>query len=261
MDFGHDCPTLLVRCQPKDCTLGDFAERAHAYLSELLPLNPMFSNLRLVGKGMKDSPPLESDLSNLRDWIDRRSWWRKMPTGLVYTHLDSKGRPTSESTGGMGFKVCVANLRDWDDKVSINFEVGVNEVTTNNCNIVLPRRDGLEFQQKPFVGQLLQVVVKHCSVSYASVASTGWHNVVNWIDEPSDRAGQIEIGWLTYVADPTIAEALPPDIKAYRLGSGVVFQLAEHFTSYKNPQDVALGLRVKQALTAAGRLRAPDVRG
>jgi hypothetical protein len=258
MDFGHDSPILLVRSQPKDCTLGEFAERAHAYLLELSYKHPIFTNLRLVGKNMKDSPPLENDLSNLRDWIDRRAWWKKMPTGLEYTRLDPKGRPTSESAGGMGFKISVSNLKSWDQKVEIDLEAGVNDITTNNCNIILPRRIYPECRQQPFLGDLLQVLVKHWPVNYASIASTGWHTAVNWIGEPSSRERQIEIGWLTYVADPTIAEVLPPGIAAHRLGPGVVFQLAEHFTSYKNPEDVALGLRVKLALAAAGRLRMPS---
>jgi hypothetical protein len=260
MDLGHDCPEFLVRCQPKDCTLGDFAEKAQAYLSELLPSHPVFSNLRLVGKSMKDSPPLENDLSNLRDWIYRRSWWKKMPTGVEYTDRDSKGQPTSKSMGGMGFKVCVANLKDWDDKVSINFEAGVNR-SSNICNLTFPRKNHPEFEAQPFMGDLLGIIVKHWPVRFASLANGGWNNAVNWLGEMKDFQQNVEIGWLTYVADPTIAEALPPDIKAHRLGPGVVFQLAEHFTSYKNPDDVALGLRVKQALAAAGRLRAPDLRG
>jgi hypothetical protein len=258
MDLGHDCPELLVRCCAQDCTLGQFAERAHTYLSELLALHPVFSNLRLVGKNMRDSPPLENDLSNLRDWIDRRSWWKKMPTGMEYTHCDAKGYPTARSTGGMGFKVGVANLKEWDDKVSINLEAGLNEVTTNNCNITLPRKNHPEFQQRPFMRDLLELIVNHWPVSYASVANGGWNNAVNWTEEPPPPPDQIEIGWLTYVADPTIAEGLPPGIAAHRLGPGVVFQLTEHFTSYKNPDDVALGLRVKQALAAAGRLRMPS---
>jgi hypothetical protein len=260
MDLGHDCPEILVRCRAGDCTLGQFAERAHTYLAELRVMHPVFSDLRLVGKNMRDSPPLENDLSNLRDWIYKRSWWKKMPTGMEYTHRDAKGYPTASSTGGMGFKVCVANLRDWDDKVSINLEAGVNEVTMNSCNIMLPRKNHPEFQQRPFMGDLLELIVKHWPVSYASVANGGWNNAVNWTEEPPPP-DQIEIGWLTYVADPSIAEALPAGIASHRCGAGVVFQLAEHFTSYKNPEDVALGLRVKLALAAAGRLRAADKPG
>jgi hypothetical protein len=256
MDLGDDCPKILVRCRSEDCTLGDFAERAHTYLSQLILLHPLFSNLRLVGRSMKDSPPLENDLSNLRDWIDRRAWWTKMPTGVVYTNLRENSKPTSQSMGGMGFKISVSNLKGWDQKIEIDLEAGVS-LSSNICNIVLPRKDHPEFQQQPFMGDLLELIVKHWPVSYASVANGGWNNAVNWTEEPPPQ-DQIEIGWLTYVADPSIAKALPPGIASHRCGPGVVFQLAEHFTSYKNPDDVALGLRVKQALAAAGRLRVSD---
>jgi hypothetical protein len=258
MDFGDDCPLVLVRCQPKDCSLGEFAQRAHLYLTELLPMHPLFADLRLVGKSNGDSPQLANDLSNLRDWIDRRSWRQKMPTGVEYTHCDASGKPTAQSMDGMGFKIAVSNLKGWDHKIEIDLQAGVN-LSPNICNIILPRKNHPEFVELPFMSDLLATIIKHWPVSFASVANGGWHGEVNWIGDTRTREGELEIGWLTYVADPTIAEALPPDIKAHRLGPGVVFQLAEHFTSYKNPGDVALGLRVKQALAAAGRLRAPGM--
>jgi hypothetical protein len=257
MDLGDECPKLLVRCWDEECTLGEFADRAHAYLTELVPMHPLFSNLRLVGKSMKDSPDLMGDLSNLEAWIFKRAWMKEMPTGVVYTDLDSKGNPTAASREGMGFRTSVSNLTGWDSKCDITMSAARSN--SNNCNIVLPRKNHPEFQQQPLMGRLLELVVKHWPVRFASVGNSGWHDRVSWAGEPRDREGEAEIGWLTYIADPSIAEVLPPEVAVKRVGPGVVFQLGDHFSSHERPEDVALGLRVKDALGAAGKLKVANI--
>lgn len=253
MDLGTACPKLLARCRKSDCTLGEFAERARNFLFELIPLHPGFSDLRLVGKSIKDSPPLAADLSNLKDWILRRAWMDRLPIGCEYTNLDLDGRPTLDSRSGLGFELGVSNLKGWDGKVDISFSDGNRESAI--CNIVLPRKDHPEFQQSALMRKMLEVVVRHSSVYYASVANGGWHNAVNWLEEQAtDNLRNIEVGWLTYVEDASIADALPSDIAVQPLGHGVMFQLCERFLSYERPEDVALGLRVKGALAAAGKL-------
>jgi hypothetical protein len=257
MDLGKDCPKLLVRNWNEECTLGEFADQAHAYLTELIPMHPLFSNLRLVGKSMKDSPDLTSDLSNLKDWIYKRAWDKKMPTSFVWTDVDSKGNPTTASRGGTGFHASVSNLKSWDSKVDIDMSAARNH--GNICNIVLPRKNHPEFQQQPLMGQLLELVVKHWPVRFASVGNGYWFNTVSWTGEPRDREGEAEIGWLTYIADPSVADILPPEVIVKRVGPGVVFQLGDHFSSHERPEDVALGLRVKDALAAAGKLKVANI--
>jgi hypothetical protein len=257
MDLGNDCPELLVRCWDKECTLGEFADRAHAYLTELIPMHPLFSNLRLVGKSMKDSPPLMGDLSNLQDWIYKRACMEKMPTGVVYTDLDSEGNPTAASRKGMGFRTSVSNLKSWDAKVDIDMRAACGNA--NACNIVLPRKNHPEFHQQPLMGQLLELVVKHWPVRFASVGNGNWGNTVNWVGDPKEFQQNVEIGWLTYIADPSVADVLPPEVAVKRVGPGVVFQLGEHFSSHQRPEDVALGVRVKDALAAAGKLKVANI--
>lgn len=253
MSQGDACPTLLARCRKADCTLGEFAERAHDFLLELIPLHPDFANLRLVGKSVKDSPPLAADLSNLKDWILRRAWLDRLPIGCEYTNLDLDGSPTFDSRGGLGFRLGVSNLKGWDGKVDISLSDGNGPSAI--CNIDLPRKDHPEFQQSALMRKMLEVVVRHSSVYYASVANGGWHNAVNWLEEQAtDNLRNIEVGWLTYVNDASIADALPLGIAVQPLGHGVMFQLGDRFLSYERPEDVALGLRVKSALAAAGKL-------
>lgn len=251
---GDTNPELLARCHRASLTLGEFAQRVQAFVAELVPLHPAFADLRLVGKRESDSPPLLRDLSNLEPWIFDRSWYDNLAPVSRYTNLGPEGRPTASSQGLMGFKVGLSNLKGWDGKVDVDLRLGSPD-SPNTCNIVLPRKAHPEFRQSQLPQQLLELVVRHWPVRYASFSILGWHNAINWVGDKAARQGNFEIGWLTYVNDPSIAAALPPDVRAKPLGSGILFQLAEHFTSHERAEDVALGLRVKQALESAGKLR------
>jgi hypothetical protein len=263
IDLGVTCPKLLARCPFELYTLGEFAAKALAYMRDVQQLHPLFTDLRLVGKSAKDSPPLASDLSNLEEWIHKRGWESRPPTNSGYSDLGPDGKPTSASRGPMGFRFSLSNLKGWDSKISL----GVHTGTTSTIGLVeftLARKDHPEFQGQPLMGALLATVVRHWPVDYANVACRGWNSTINW-NEGDDallgcrRAERIEVGWLTYAKDASIAQALPPEVRVSALGPGVVFQLTDHFASYENADDIALGKKVRNALAAAGRLRADSL--
>jgi hypothetical protein len=262
MDLGDACPHLLSRCHPNSYSLGEFAAKAHAFVHELQPLHPLFTGLRLVGKNAKDSPTLASDLSNLQAWIYQRSWERRPPTGSEYSDLGTDGKPTQNSHGEMGFRLGLSNLKSWDERIDLDLHTAMSW-HSGRCNFILPRKNRPEFMQQPLMGDLLELVVRHWPVHYASVASGGWHNTVNWAWSPDGRlvdpVNRIEIGWLTYIDDPSVAQVLPPQVKRDALGPGVVFELTEHFSSYEDADDVAWGRHVRNMLLAAGRLRPTEI--
>ena len=223
--------------------------------AQLQTMHPLFAaNMHLVGKSAKDCPPLSSDLSNLEAWILERGCHPRPPTNGLYSNLSAKGKPTADSRGSMGFRFLLGNLKDWDEKVSVSMRTGLSH-HVGTCEIVLPRKNHPEFKQVPLMQQLLELVVAHWPVYFAIVAERGWSPAVNWIDKHPEGLERLLIGWLTYVEDASIVEALPAGLKHEPLGPGLMFQLCDHFPSYENPDDVALGLRVRQALQAAGRLR------
>ena len=255
MDLGDHCPELLARCHPGIYSLKDFIAKAHAFVEELQRFHPAFRTLHLVGKSDRDSPALAPDLSNLDRWLLARAWDAKAPR-YWFSHLDANDLPTPDTTVSLGFNLGLTNLQSWDDKVDVSVHAGCARSAV--CNFILPRKSLPEFRRPPLPRQLLELVLRHWPVRFASYSTGGWNRNVNWIGEQEDHKGCMEIGWLTYVDDPRVAHALPAGIDAQPLGAGVVFELTDHLSSFEDAADVAQGLRVKQALREAGLLRRPQ---
>ena len=250
IDSGNDCPELLARCEATpDWTLGQFADRVCAFVAEFVALHPMFADIRLCGRSAKDSPPLLSDLSNLRPWVLERSWSRDAPS--PYTNLDAAGIPTVESSGSVGFSLSLTNGTGWDGTVDVGISRAGTCCSGMTGDITLARKDHPEFKGGPLPMGLIEVMVRHWPVKYASYGLGGWNRKVNFA-LPADQRGPIEAGWLTYVADPSIAAHLPPGVEPKPLGRGVVFQLTPQISRYDHDGDVALGQDLKARLDASG---------
>jgi hypothetical protein len=253
MDHGDACPELLVRCHQTPCTLGEFADKAQAFMAELIPLHPGFAQLRFVAARSKArSPALAPDLSNLRQGIVEYGWDREADKRWFTALDDDADRPTAASRSSLGFKMDLSNWTGWDDKIDIFANLGSGGSHGDDCLATFPRKAFPEFRQQPLAGRLLDLFVKHWPVHYASYATRGWNVVVNFTDDQKDN---MEIGWLNYVDDPRVAEALPHDVVCKTLGAGVMFQLGDRLLDPSNSADMALAARVKQALAVAGKLR------
>ena len=250
IDLGDDCPELLARCEETpDWTLGKFADRACAFVADFVALHPMFADMRLCGRSAKDSPPLLSDLSNLRPWILERGWSSDPPS--PYTNLDAAGKPTVDSSGSVGFSLSLTNAKDWDGKVDLSVRRAGTDGSGMTSVITLARKDNPQFRNGPLPLKLIELMVRHWPVKYASYGLGGWNRKVNFALAP-DQRGPIEAGWLTYVADPSIAVHLPPGVEPKPLGRGVVFQLTPQISRYDDDGDVALGRDLKARLDASG---------
>jgi hypothetical protein len=251
-DVGATCPDLLVRCHRTPCTLGEFADKSYAFLSELIPLHPGFAQLRfIVGRSKVGSPLLEPDLSNLRAGIFEYGWDHEADPA-VFSELDNDGKPTANSRSRLGFRLSLSNWTSWDDKIDMSAKAGSGGSLADHCLATFPRKAYPEFSRHPLAGQLLEVFVKHWHVHYASYATRGWNSGFNFNDHDPHN---MEIGWLNYVDDPRVAEALPRDVACKTLGAGVMFQLGDRLLNPDDPDDLALASRVKQALAAAGKLK------
>jgi len=224
MDFGKECPKLLLRFRDdaETMSLGEFMARAGEFMAAFVPLHSDFQGLRLLGRNATNSPPLQPDLANLRPWLMTRAWaWRHRPS-VPYTDLDPSGKPSLQSTRGNGFRLYVGNLRKPDEEVYLKFWAGS---MGGYVSITLPRKDRPEFQQAGFGRELLALGIRHWPVSHASFGLSEWITLLRrgpGLNFDLSK-GPIEVGWLSYLADSRLAEDLPPPFRAEAFGSGVVW--------------------------------------
>lgn len=251
MDLGDECPDLLARCRPsKPYTLDEFVERCRNFLSELIPLHPGFERYHFVN-GPKKAPALAADMSNLKDWIWSHGWRKKFAAS--YTDRTPDGHLTGASVGQ--FDLSLSNWKGFDGKFDMRLSTGAPSGSGTICVMTLPRRDHPEFLAGPLPMQLFELTLKHWPVRYASYGTGGWNEKVNRVEDQAERIGCFELGWHTFVNDPSVAEALPADVPVRRVGQGIVFTLFDRMPDYNNPEHLERGLRVRDALKAAGKLR------
>lgn len=256
MYLGEDNPALMSFIKPQVLTLGEFVERVHAFTCELLTLDPALQGLGLViGDRHSGYPIVQPGASNLPELLYEWAWDREPP--FPYTPLDEKGRPMPSSVGCMGYRFGLTNNKGWDDKVDVAFGyMGGGADAGNVANFTFGRVGYPQFRNDAELARaLLSTLVKHWPVEIASYGFKGVHKTVNWLGENDKGRNHLELNWLTYTEDPSVAEALPPDIDVQRLGPGILFQLTPEILSPYQPEHVALAERVRESLRAAGKLK------
>jgi hypothetical protein len=252
IDSGDECPRLSASLgHTRDWTLGRFIDTAHAYVAAFMKLHPKFSDLRLCGTSAKDSPPLNTDLSNLRDWMMRRSWSDHRPQD--YSERDADGKPTVLSSGSLGFDLTLTNATGFGRKLDLCIRnIGARRFSSS-IEIDLARKAHPEFQTEAMALDLLNLTAQHWPVDRAYFAHSGWGPQVLYNDPPEKRGPNV-VGWLTYSSNPAVAQLLPPHMALDHcpFGPGLLVQLTPHMSRYDDPADVARGLAFKAALNDAG---------
>lgn len=256
MYLGEDNPGLMSFIKPQVLTLGEFVETAHAFTRDFIALDPALEGLGLpIGNKRGGYPIVQPDASNLPELLYAWCWDLKPP--FPYAPLDDKGRPVSSSIGSMGYRFGLTNNKSWDDKIDIGFGfLGGGANYGNVANFTFGRVNNPQFRTDAGLARnLLATLVKHWPVEIANYGFEGIHSVVNRVGDNARGRKHLELNWLTYSDDPTVAEGLPPDIEVQRMGPGIVFQLTHEILSQHRPEHVALAEQVRDSLRAAGKLK------
>jgi hypothetical protein len=260
MYLGEDNPILMGVFRIEDgCTMGEFEQQAQAFVKDLITVHPAFGGLGILNGTRGPYPLVDETASNVAALVRHWGWDRGRPEW--YEQLDENGELTAASKGSgiMSFKLNMTNPnKNWDDKVGVDAtrrSAGPQRDLRGVVNIDLPRVNFPEFRTDPKLARrLVEVVVQHWPVLSLNYGYYGMAKLMNlWPNAPKGRAHQ-ELNWLCYSDDPSLAEALPPEVRVDPLGQGILMQLSPEILSHHNPEHVALAERVREALRAAGKL-------
>jgi|JI8StandDraft_2_1071088.scaffolds.fasta_scaffold07260_3 hypothetical protein len=262
MNLGEENPKQkgLMRIE-KGCSLGEFAEQAQSYVQDLITLHPAFRDLGVMNDTPGPFPPINESATNVAELVTEWGWDHQMPD--AFTDLDELRRPTATSrpTGTMGFHLDLSNRHSsWDDRLTVS-------VRRNNAgprphrplrgvfNLCLPRAAHPEFRTDILLARrLMELAVRHWPVQTLQYGLDGMDLTVNARGDLSSSRKNQELNWLSYSDDPSLANALPPEVRVEPLGPGILMQLSPTILSHHNPEHVDLAERVRDSLEAAGKL-------
>lgn len=234
-------------------SLGEFADHVQRLLEQLPSLHPVFRGLHLIGNSKKDSPLLAEDLSNLRSWVMRRSWHERVSTNSPYSHLESDGSLTPQSTGKMGFSIDLGNLKLPDDGLRLSVSGG--SPIGGSVSMSLPPKLVDQLGSVHFIKQLLQVILDIWPIRCAFTTTRAWHNRVN----PSFGDWEtLPIGGITYSSDGTLVEALPSWTAWEPFGKGGLLIKVTERPDRLEAQATAAAIAVRESLAAHDMIRLVD---
>lgn len=226
-------------------TLGEFIDERIGFLKRLQPLHPLFrEGLHFLGNSRKNSPELGADLAGLEQLVLKHGWNASAgPT--CCENLGPTGMPTRQSTSDLGFMFSVDNLRPHqNDHVHISLSGGsTNPNQGGGISIELPYAGGLEFEDPVFLRELLQVVVDYWNPEQAGIYNFALNRGVR-----IENSYALAIGWLNYLDDAQVVQALPPGIHHEPFGPGVLFSLQPEPPLKNVEQTVQKAIRVRDAL-------------
>ncbi len=252
MKFNERSVLFAYRREPPPETFGHFIESTHALLRKLQAAHPVFRDGLAMWTSTPKTIPLAPDLSNLRELMLERAWDRKAPDAI--SKLDDKGRPTEDSTSQLGFGCVFGHAIP---KVAGDMHISLYSIPDNNyaaggVSIYFPKTGFTEFGDCDFVKSLLRLCVEHVDPDIAGVDRQDVTAAAVALAEPLAQDEWLPASWLSYYANPRVAEVLPPGETVERFGSGGVLITVQK--QQPTPQD-------RQALEHIARLRLALQRG
>lgn len=232
----------------REQSLGEFIDQSREFLVGLREIHPLFDTLYALGDRADTEMPVGSEFANLNSIAFERGWDKKAPKHW-FTALDDEGRPTSESTVKVGWRLNFVNEREavkTNDFISISLASGQSSKLSNN-SVLLTLNDPASPLLEPAVAER----VFHLLIDFWK-PDQGWVTEASYRDAVWDDAARQQLGWLNYRADPSIADQLPAGISAEAHESGLIFRIGDGRALTGEAHDeVAIGHEIQAALRPA----------
>lgn len=238
--------TLALYRRPM--SLKEYQTTSRTLIAELQPGRPQFQHL--VAVGQNEMRTIAPDLSGIEADIAAATF---DPEHLSdYLHLSKNGDLEPQSLSRIGFSVtygsldaCSGSMRPLDDG-GIRLRLrGTSASIEPETSVVLQMSVGAASDE--YLRQLLRDLVQSWPASLGGVSLPLFQQSIRGTDRAS-YAGQ----WLFYLPFPHLGKCLPPDIRHEPFANGILIETTPHMPDANNPDDVAAGKRVRDALDEFG---------
>jgi len=225
-------------------TAREYLAFSKGFLQTLAKFDPMFSNMFSWGNGPNQESWFADNYSDLEDKVfpelddDEIRFQNPDPDNWKLT-LDSKSF--------IGFITSYSN-EDEEGQFTVNIGAGAPDGdTTSVVSIEFPRVNYPQFHDYDFVSALMKVVIEYCKPRKGFVIS---HPFWDTVRSEEVKSSTCPIGWLTYLADPTVNDLLSPDVEREVLSTGGTLITLKHspLPSPDNTDDVAAAIRIRDIL-------------
>lgn len=247
-------------------TVSGVAQRARRVLDLLRKLHaPLVQDLKVYdGMEGQQAPALLPDFSNLSEQLRAlvARQWRDAYPKLEF-HTDEAGRLGQDQalakSGGLSVGRIVSMLAPEFFSAMFNAVPSAHDLPGGawEVRLKLPRGPEPEFRDGAFLRQLFKQLIEiHPDTECAAISNVA-------IDRDTTCYGGygVNLGWLTYVAEPELAAHLPDGVKWERFAAGVLIDLQDEPPFADAPALAAQAVRVRDMLAPGGWLMVKRLRG
>lgn len=233
-------------------SLGSFQERTRELLIALRGMDRAFEKLTIIGS--ERAVAVSEDLSNLADLIQEVVLSR----ASLGDHLDTapNGQLVASSLSRIGFAATFCTSGEAADStvptemggLNLSIRGGAASIESSaSFKLKLPSHDVSRLSSRAVIASLLELLTRMWECDLGGVYSTRYRAAVK-AGGPASYAGQ----WLFYLPFPHLGKCLPPDIRHEPFANGILIETTPHMPDANNPDDVAAGKRVRDALDEFG---------
>lgn len=237
---------LSVRWKNRAMTAEQYLAFSKGLLQTLIQFDPVFANLFSWGQAPSQKAWFAQDYSDLDDKV----FPQINEEDLRYQNPDPDNWELAlDSTCFKGFRMSYSNT-DILEEGQLTVSIGAGAMDDDILNVVgieFPKVNYPQFYEYDFVSDLMKVVIEYCQPQHGYAISHPFWEAVELEGEP---IGTCPIGWLTYLADASANDLLPPDVEREVQSTGGTLITLKHSPppSTDNPEDIANAIRIRDIL-------------
>lgn len=236
---------LNVRWKNRPMTAREYLAFSRGLLQTLVKFDPVFANLF----SWKNSPQKAWFAENYTDLDDKIFPLIGLKESRYENPDPDNWELTLDSKFATGFSSAYHSTDKAEEgKLTVHINAGgTSGNSTNVVRIEFPEVNYPQFYEYDYVFALTKRVIEYCQPREGFVIS---HPFWNAVESEKVKSSTCPVGWLTYLADASVNDLLPPDVEREVLSTGGTLITLKHepLPSPDNPEDVAKAIRIRDIL-------------